>query len=506
MSADHEKIQSEHEKIQSEPLGVSDERKIDPEAENKLNEEYGTELEFLQNNPTIAQKAKYFLGLILPSCFIGLSHCGSSMMNLMGFFIVSRSGDEREISAFGLTVVYNMMTAYILAQPVIELTAIHSSAAFGAKNYHLMKTHFLRGLICFLILILVLFLPAALYSDSVLELIGTDPVISARTRLVLLKLFFFDMVRLLSELLIGYMASQGMETGFGTLTLTTMSLALPTAYYTGIHRQMGIDGLIIGRAVLELSKFSILAFTYCIKIPNNGFNFRQLKMITEGLGNFVTELLQFTVGMYTEYVGYEICCFFVIRLKDPVQIAALTSVSNAAFVISNFGYGFATTIRSRVSFLLGRKELEKGKEFLKLAIFGVVVFTCCFSILLFLFRWAIIDLYCSDNPEIARYFEQLLKLYCITIYYSTFYNIAFSVSRALKQVNLLILLDVCIIIVLQSLVASVALAWFSPSCVTFMAIKDLSIFAVEAAMLVRIHVMDWEKHALAKEETRVLLD
>ena len=446
-----------------------------------------------------------FMRLIIPSCLIGISHSDTSMTNMLGFYIADRTGDEREVSAFGTSVFLNMMTLYMFSQPIIERTSIACSLDFGAKKYDRMKSNFIKGAAVVLLLAVLVYLPVVCFSDRILISAGIDQVVGVKTRNILLKLFLFDLIRMLSELLIAYMTSQGHETGYGLITCITMSLTLPTGYYLGIKQGLGVDGLIVARIILEISKFSILAFTYCIKIPNNGFNFRHLKLATEGLVTFFKELFQFTVGICSEYIGFQISGFMVLLLKDPFQIAAFTSMSNIVYLLANIGYGFSLTIRARCNFLIGRKDFSESKEFFKLSTIGFVSFICIFSILLFFNRKILVDLYSSNNPEVGKYLELLMIALCCTIHASALQFTIFSISRSTNQGNLIITLDIIIILFLQSAAGIVSLNLFNPNCITFLYIKNFSMMLIEAIMFWRMMTMDWKTEINAHVEEQILL-
>jgi Na+-driven multidrug efflux pump len=382
---------------------------------NRMSILMAEELEPLRRNPTLWQDTKLFIGIIPASCFIGISHSGSSLMNFLGYLIVDRTGNEVEISAFGLSVFFYMATSYLASQAIIEKAAISCSLAFGEKNYDLMKTIFIRGLLFFGAFSLFLFFPICLASEHVFLAIGTDAAIAAKTRQILVKLFAFDIIRLLSEYMIAYMTSQGFETGYGLLTFVTLSLSMPVAFYLGVNKRMGVDGLIIGRVILEVSKILYLIATYCIKIPNNSLKLKHLSAAFQDLGSFLLGVLVFAVGCYSEEMCVEIAVFFVALTNDANQIAAFTILVNFLYLYFNIAYGFGVLIRTRVNFLVGRKRIAESKYFFKLSMIGLGIFGFLFSILLYSTRKLITGVYAEKNAKVREYLEQLLVTFCFTL-------------------------------------------------------------------------------------------
>ncbi len=261
---------------------------------------------------------------MIPSITIAVTQSCTIIFYSLGFFIVDKKGSEVEISAFGLSIFLNIITMYDLSQPIIENSSISCALAFSKKNQDLVKAACMRGLIVFAGYNLTIFIPTCLLTDKILEVMGTDSVIAQRTREISVSLFPLDVLRLLSEYLVAYMAAQGVDTGFGLLAVTSLLVSGATAYYLGVFQGLGLLGWYYGRAVLEVIKICVLFAVFFWRVPNKRINLEHFKAGFTDIKAFMKDVLLFTVGYCCEGAGYQISTLFVILMKDSTQLAAFT--------------------------------------------------------------------------------------------------------------------------------------------------------------------------------------
>ena len=462
---------------------------IDPLLSDRLQKE---EVTTEEENPGFFQQMRLFLSLVLPSITIGISHSGTDLMNSLGFYIADKKGNEVEITAFGLSVYMNIVAMFNLTQPIFEKASISCALAFSAGKNDKMKEACVRGLIVFTFYSLFLFLPVYLVADKVLMFFGTDPAVAIRTREILVTLFPMEFIRLLSEYIIVYMVAQGVDTGYGVLTVSSLLVSAPIGYYLGITRSLGVKGWYIGRLGLELVKISILIVVYCTRIEDKWFKVEHLMAGFTEIKAFMKDVLIFTAGHYCEAVGYEITTFFVIMLHDPKQLAAFTILMNLLYINENIGYGFGVTIRTRINHLFGQKKFHQAKDFFKMSMLGLLMFTPVVGLVYFSCRNLIVDFYTSNNPSLSGYLQTLVLIQGATCFSILFLLPVFMASRSTNQAVLNIKLDVSILIGLQSVSAYCLVNYWHPQCTHLLLLANVCFTLANSLICLKLFLMDWK--------------
>ena len=460
------------------------------------------ELKTLEHNPSLWQKARLFLKLIIPSIAIAISHSGSSLLNSLGFFIADKTGSEDDLTTFGLSVFMSIIAVYNLSQPIIEKMTICSAVAYSGQKIDRMKGFFVTGLLVFFFYAVFLFIPACYFSDKILLRFGIEPAIAIRSSEILFSLLPLELVRLHCEYLIAYMISQGVETGYGLLALATLSLGMPVSYYCGIVLDMGIRGWFFGKMALEFTKLSILLVIYCTRINNKGFTVEHLKAGFTEIKAFMKDVLVFTAGYYCEAVGYEISTFFVILLKDSKQLGAYTILNNLLYINENIGYGFGQTIRTRINYLIGIQKHDQAKTFFKISMVGLLAISPLVGMLYYFLRDFIVEFYTGNNPAIGSYLTQLVTIQGATCFSILFLMPIFMASRSTNQAVLNLALDLFVIVGLQTGASTLLVTYWKPTCAHLLLIINSCFTLANLLVCVKLFIMDWKKECSVGKDSK----
>ena len=445
----------------------------------------------LEQNPSFTTKARLFLDLVFPSIMIGLSRSSSNLMFTFGFWIADKTGDHKEISAFGLAVFIMLVSAGNLGQPLIEKVANEASLAFSTKDRDTMKASLMRGAICFVGYISAVFLPLALFCDTLLLKSNTEPAIARRAKQIFQWLVPLEVIRLSSEALTAYMASQGVQTGFGTITVVTMLLGAPASYYFGYSQRQGIGGWYFGRGILEVTRLMGILLLYYFRVEDGWIGMRHVKLGFSRLKEFFCDVMLFTAGYYAESFGYQLSTIFVIFIGDPLQISAYTMLTNLKILFVCIPFGFNTLIRARINYLIGLGKSEVAKVFFKVSMVGLMVVSLSFSCCIYLSRKYIVQLMAGNNPKIGVYFEELLVWFAVFFFLLMYFVSIFSISRATGRAIFNLVLDVIFLLGVQITSGVLLLRIRKPNCVLIFLNLLMCLMMVEVIIATVLLKADW---------------
>lgn len=445
-------------------------------------------------------KIKLFCNLIFPSLLMAVTHSGNTFVNTMGFFIAGKQRYSEIQTAFGLTIFFNMISIFSLSQPIIEKVGISCAKSYGAKDYEAVKEHFLRGIIMFLIYTALIHSPIIIFAENLMLTLDIDPDVAQLSAEYQALLFPIDITRLLGEIVVTYMVSQGIESSFGFFTMINSSIGIAVSYYFGIQKDMGVYGWMIGRATFDVMNLLSILGVYAMRMKGEKITRANLAKSFTGLGQYFCDVLKFTVVLYSEVLGWEISTLICAMTKDKDQIAAFSSIVNLAYIVWNIGNGFSNTARTRINYLLGQKKGNAAKNFFTITLFGMITFALFIGATIYFGREYVGNLYSSENLSIKVHVVSLARLYAFLTTADFLFAFMFTITRSTNQVIFNMILDYVFLIGFHAVVSYSILKYFKGSCLTVLMCLEGSIFLVYVFLFTRLFSMDWTKVEFKDED------
>jgi Na+-driven multidrug efflux pump len=445
-------------------------------------------------------KIKLFCNLIFPSCLLAITHSGNTFLNTMGFYIAGTEKNTTISTAFGLTVFFNMITVYSLTQPIIEKIGIACAKSFGAKDYEGVKEHFLRGIIMFFIFTALIYAPIVVFAEDLMIAIRIDPEVAETSADYQALLFPIDITRLLGEILVTYMVSQGIESSFGVFTMINSLIGMGVAYMFGVRRAMGVQGWMLGRAIFDLLNILSILGVYAMRMKGNKIKRANLRKAYTGLGQFFCDVVKYTIVLYSEVLGWEISTLLVAMTEDKNQIAAFSSIVNLAYIVWNIGNGFSNTARTRINYLLGQKKGSAAKNFFAIVLFGMIFFAISLGVIFYFGRETIGRVYASENFEIRSHVVSLLQIYGFLTIGDFLFAYMFTITRSTNQVLYNMFLDYVFLIGLHAVVSFYIVKYMHGNCRTVLMCVEGSLFVVYVFLFIKLFSMDWNTIEFKDEE------
>ena len=484
------KIQGKRSILASLPLNRTSIRStLNQDAEKILKEIRVMDQPF--NKIDFITKAKVFMGLILPSLLLAVAHSGNIFINTFGFYIAGTSGSAVISSAYGLTIFLDTVWVYSFTQPIIEKIGISCAVCYGAKDFNGVRENFIRGFVLFTLYTIFLFTPFILCVDQILEFIGISSDVAEKTGYYQLLLFPIDITRLIGELMVSFLISQGVEASFGYFTFLSLMMGMVVSWWFGIEKDMGVEGFIIGRAVFDGLNVFFIILVYLYKVKGPGIKLANIRNSFKGMWKWFLDVLQFTIVLYSEFFGFEISTLMCTLTHDDVQIAAYTSIINICYLVWSFGNGFSNTSRTRVNYLLGQKKGDAAKNFFIITFYGMFLLGLLIGLGLYFSRFWIADVYANENEDINKSLVRLLGTYAFFTLGDLFFSFMFTIARSTNQVCLNMCLDYLILVGAQTGISYYLITKKGGGNTTALIVMESCLIITFVILLGRFFTMDW---------------
>ena len=432
-----------------------------------------------------------FGGLTRSAFWLALSQSGNTIINTLGFYIASQTGDVKVQSAFGLTIFFTIVSILSIVEPISEKIGVSCALSSGAGNYEATKANFLRGVVMFVFYVGLIFVPIILYSEEIYKMLGFEPETSLLCSQIQTKLFPMDLMRLTGSILLTYLISQGIETSFGLYVMANLVCGLAISYFLGIYHEMGLNGWMIGRLWFDMASLALYLHGYFKRLPEKARGLVSIKEVFSGIGEYFTDVLKFTVSYYSEILGWELPAFITTLTKDNYQIAAHTSLVNLGYLIYNFGLGFAVASRTRINFLLGKGEPTTAKNYFIMVLVGMF----CVSLLLGLgvhsFKTTLATVYASENKEVSEWFVRLLNLYGYVLPADFLLAFVFTVGRSTGLSILVTFLNIGLLWVAQGWMSGYVIGRLQGTCLEVLWIQYFLGLLVISCLVWKTLELDW---------------
>ena len=354
-----------------------------------------------------------FLQQIRDFMLLMASIVGPVLTNTSGYIFLNMRADPLLQAAFGLySFIYFAFHMSIMISGMEKL-GIHLSAAFGRKDYAQMKNTFTKGIISSTVLFCLVTLPVALFCQSILVSAGVDKENCVLVQEALYWSIPLFILMICKELIQTFCMAQGHEHFFGTMGIVSSVIAILLNYILIVRYDCGVLGWVYSRSFCSTGE---LLFVLCIfywKTDEGGRGVVTISQAIAGFKPFFIDSIKFTLGSYTEYLGFEIAGFFVLLHGDNNQSAAYYSAVNVSALTYTSGIAFGIIIRTRINMLMGMGLKQTAKNYFEFYYFSTIVFGCLLGIIGYIFRHFLADCYASANPDMRYWFLGLMVIFAL---------------------------------------------------------------------------------------------
>ena len=355
-----------------------------------------------------------FLQQIRDFMLLMASIVGPVLTNTSGYIFLNMRADPLLQAAFGLySFIYFAFHMSIMISGMEKL-GIHLSAAFGRKDYAQMKNTFTKGIISSTVLFCLVTLPVALFCQSILVSAGVDKENCVLVQEALYWSIPLFILMICKELIQTFCMAQGHEHFFGTMGIVSSVIAILLNYILIVRYDCGVLGWVYSRSFCSTGE---LLFVLCIfywKTDEGGRGVVTISQAIAGFKPFFIDSIKFTLGSYTEYLGFEIAGFFVLLHGDNNQSAAYYSAVNVSALTYTSGIAFGIIIRTRINMLMGMGLPQTARNYFEFYFISTVIAGTVIGIIGLLNRKLLADCYASANDELRRWFLTLVVLYAVT--------------------------------------------------------------------------------------------
>lgn len=442
-----------------------------------------------------------FTRLIIPSLFLGVSNYGYDLLNMLGFYYASKSGDASVSASFGLMIFFNTVLIFGFYYSIDEKVAVSTAQAVGAHNYEQARKILNQGYFTVLVLIVFYFAPVVCWSESIFLTIGLEPKNAALTSLFLKKLFPIDIARMFNELLFTFSLSQGITFNYGGYAILNMLVSALSGWIADSMFGLGIDSWLVARLVHEIILFATYIYPFIYHVDPRSKGILGLSSIFSEYSLFVKDSFKYTVSLYSEWLGMEIGILFTGLTNDMAQISAYTSLSNISYFIMNTGLGFSAVGRTRINLLLGRGHKEAAKNFFIIFMAGLLACSFVISGLSLALKKGIASLYGGESVEVVSLLQTLLTIYSVCLPLDFIFSFLFTVCRSTGQVSLIVMLNVGLLICYCTGMDYYLIKISNGTCISVLINLYLTLFFIFSIAIRRLTVLNWKEMEVVPEDS-----
>ena len=454
------------------------------------------DLKFLQDPITCAtlpRTAMAFLKMIPPCLVSGLGYIGWCALTTIGFFACNKAKDPLLTSTLSLAMFFNTMSIQSMNYASAEKAGIAMSQAYGAKDYRGVKKYFCQSLLMGLIYASVIGIPLMLFAEKILLAFQIVPELAKSVHSFYWKIALIDIFRLVSNLLMVFASSQGIETTFFGLMITNTLISCAFMCFLCFYVGLVLDALVYSLILFQAFNLIIFSKVYLFECDKKTIGLVSFFEAMDGFINYMKDWTKYFVGIWIEWIAWEVSTYFAALTNDINQVAAFGSIINVAYISIMLQFGFRMVARSRINYLIAKGYIDAAKRCFFLIFVGIICLNILFGILLFFLRDYIADLYAGNIPKTHDYLIQLIIVYCIGMSSDQIYGLLSLVSRVIDHIGFSIFMNVTFMICMMSAIHYVLVKVLHLT-VFWIAINMYSTFAlVYGLMFIKFAFYDWHK-------------
>jgi Na+-driven multidrug efflux pump len=350
-----------------------------------------------------------------------------------------------------------------------------------------------------LIMFMLMTIPLFLCAEHILIFANIDPVVAARCQQIMYYMLLADALELAGDTTRVFCMAQGFEEVFGSTSILALIVSVIFGYIFVVRFELGAIGWVFSKCLYEGILLLIALATTLMTHPDTR-GFASFSIVREGYGVFFWDAIKYSLGSYSEFIGYEVASYFVFLTHDIPQIAAYTAVMNFTSLFYSIGETFAIICRTRMNLLIGKELKRTAKNFY--IFFMLVLFTMgtLAGVFFYLVRKQVTSAYAESNFYMSEAFEKLFIVYCFCIPSELSIPTTFMGIKTVGGINCLLALNFLLFICgnfVQSYYFSVVKHW--GSLPIFIGLQVL--FYIENFLCIsRVLFTDWAKCELLIED------
>lgn len=344
------------------------------------------------------------------------------------------------------------LTATVFVSPITQLILSISTGlgvaatALIAKNisikdYKKAKNIAVQMIIIGLIISAILLFVTFTFSYQILSLAGASELIIEEA-VVYFKIIVLSLpLRFFGEIYFGQQRAIGNNKKILYTNLTSIVLKFIANYLFIVVLGYGITGLGLA-TIVSSSIIAIFAFfDFFIKKSEIKLSYRDIKFDFRAIYIIIIFSLPIILEKSTQSFGNVIINSFASGISDNV-LTAFGIINRINSIIFSFAAGFGVALVAIVSQNLGVKQVERIHEATKKGLVLSVSIMIGLLIIVFSLQDLIIEIYASDNAELADTIRRGMNIYTISAIPWAVMHIYFGVFQGLRKTQLVFVISV----------------------------------------------------------------
>lgn len=356
-------------------------------------------------DPLTGQPWTVFIRYALPSVFGLVSISSVSIINAM--FLGNYAGTEA-LAAVNLTTPATSLL-YALAFMMAIGGSVNTARFLGAGDNQAASDTFSKTLIIAIAIALSIGIPALIFLDQVVSLLGATPALHGQVHDFLSIAFLAAPLFVMAYVMYYFVIVDGFPVLASVSLLISSIASVVLNWVFVVEMEQGVRGAAIATACAQSSILLILGPHILsrrgklkICLPHGDWS-AMLRSVANGFSEFTNEI---SVGVVTFMFN-----LILIERFGSEGVAAFTIVQYMLFLSIMFSYGFADALQPLASKNLGANQMPRIGQFLRICLVCTIAVGALLSALLLTIPQHLIGAFLQDGAEQTREIAQQFAQY-----------------------------------------------------------------------------------------------
>lgn len=277
------------------------------------------------------------------------------------FVLIGSIGDTVAVTVYGLSYsIYNMFClCFIIA--ILEVAGANCAKEYGAGNFRGMASFFYKTLLLIVIVVLGYYFFIQ-FTFQILVFLNIEEDLALRTAALTQMSWLFNAILSFNMLLQTYLMSQDVLSELTYLNVGSIALVVLLGKFLIIDCGLGLAGMVYTKLVQESLTFVYLCWVMLAKANKETLILPSADLIMDNMQHFVRKNIFSLLGVYGEYLAFEINTFFAAQLRNVNDIACWYTFDNYFMMVYFCSLGISNTFRTKIGQAVGEGRIQYARR------------------------------------------------------------------------------------------------------------------------------------------------
>jgi len=339
------------------------------------------------------------------------------------FVLVGSIGDTVAVTVYGLSYsIYNMFCLCFIIS-ILEVAGANCSKEYGAGNYRKMASFFYKTFLL-IVMVVIGYYFFIQFTYEILVFLNIEPDVATKTATLTQMSWLFNSILAFNMLLQTYLMSQDVIAELAYLNIGSILIVILFGKLFIVDLGYHEIGIVYTKLIQEILSFIYLVYLMMRRANKETLVLPSTSLFLDELQPFLKKNVFSLLGVYGEYLAFEINTFFAAQLHNVADIAAWYTFDNFFIMVYFCSLGISNTFRTRIGQAVGEGRIAYARRKSIAFYFYTFVLSNVVLILSWIYAEGISRVF-LNNDEIIPKIAMCIRLmsfytYAVLVLYSFF--------------------------------------------------------------------------------------